>query len=198
MHHLLNKLSHQPSVITGRLYSAFGFSRHFGERPLCYGIPVVQACEGSTIHFAKRVTLISCSRMTALGVPHPCIIRTMCSGACIEIGEDAGISGSSVVAAIGVQIGARVLLGAGVRIFDTDFHTIAAKNRRFESEWTKIGSAPVTIEDDVFVGTGAIICKGVTIGRGSVIAAGSVVVKDVPSMTIVGGNPAKQIGNVPA
>jgi acetyltransferase-like isoleucine patch superfamily enzyme len=122
----------------------------------------------------------------------------MCPGAKIEIGEDAGISGSSLVAAVSVLIGARVLIGAGARIFDTDFHPLTAKNRRYESDWTKIPAAPVVIEDDVFIGTGAIVCKGVTIGKGSIVAAGAVVVKDVPPMTIVGGNPAKPIGNVPA
>lgn len=51
----------------------------------------------------------------------------------------------------------------------------------------------VIIEDDVWLGTGAIILKGVTIGRGSVIAAGALVTKDVPPYSIVGGLPAKVI-----
>jgi maltose O-acetyltransferase len=54
--------------------------------------------------------------------------------------------------------------------------------------------APVTIEDYAFIGAGAIILPGVTIGRGSVVAAGAVVPKSVPPYTIVGGNPAKPIG----
>lgn len=53
---------------------------------------------------------------------------------------------------------------------------------------------PIVIEDYVFVGAGATINPGVTLGRGSVVAAGSVVVKSVPPYTIVGGNPAKPIG----
>lgn len=52
---------------------------------------------------------------------------------------------------------------------------------------------PIIIEDDVWVGHGAIIMQGVTIGCGAIVAAGAVVTKDVPACTIVGGNPAKKI-----
>ncbi|MCC6640303.1 MAG: acyltransferase, partial [Deltaproteobacteria bacterium] len=54
--------------------------------------------------------------------------------------------------------------------------------------------APVVIEDYVFIGAGAIITSGVTLGRGCIVAAGAVVSKSVPPYTIVGGNPAKPIG----
>ncbi len=54
--------------------------------------------------------------------------------------------------------------------------------------------APIVIEDYVFIGAGAIVSPGVTIGRGCIVAAGAVVTKSVPPYTIVGGNPAKPIG----
>jgi acetyltransferase-like isoleucine patch superfamily enzyme len=53
---------------------------------------------------------------------------------------------------------------------------------------------PVVIEDDVWIGFGSAVLKGVTIGRGAVVAAMSVVTKDVPAYTIVAGNPAREIG----
>lgn len=56
--------------------------------------------------------------------------------------------------------------------------------------------APVAIEDDVWIGIGAIVLPGVTIGKGSIVSAGAVVTKDVPSYTIVGGVPAKLIKRV--
>lgn len=56
--------------------------------------------------------------------------------------------------------------------------------------------APVVIEDDAWITTGAIILPGVTVGKGSLVAAGAVVTKDVPAYTIVGGVPAKIIGEV--
>ncbi|MBQ8246439.1 MAG: hypothetical protein IJZ42_04845 [Lachnospiraceae bacterium] len=57
-------------------------------------------------------------------------------------------------------------------------------------DWSVVKSAPIHIEDKVWIGTGCKILKGVTIGEGAVVAAGSVVVKDVEAWTMVGGNPA--------
>ena len=61
-------------------------------------------------------------------------------------------------------------------------------------DFTKARMEKVIIEDYVFIGPRAIILPGVTIGRGAVVGAGAVVTKDVPSLTIVGGVPAKEIG----
>jgi len=58
----------------------------------------------------------------------------------------------------------------------------------------KATSAPVTIEDYVFIGPRAIILPGVTVHKGAVVAAGAVVTKDIPEFMIVGGVPAKEIG----
>ena len=55
--------------------------------------------------------------------------------------------------------------------------------------------APIVIEDDVWIGTGSIILPGVKIGKGAVVAAGSVVTKDVEAFTVVAGNPAKFLKN---
>ncbi|HAV78803.1 MAG TPA: hypothetical protein DCX53_15745, partial [Anaerolineae bacterium] len=68
-----------------------------------------------------------------------------------------------------------------------------AQARRMDLESSK--SAPVTIEDDVFIGMNCLILKGVIIGRGSVVGGGSVVTKDVPANVVVAGNPARVIGN---
>lgn len=91
-----------------------------------------------------------------------------------------------------ITIGKRVLIGSGVEIFDSDFHAISFKDRgRGRST---IGRAKaVVIEDDVFLGSNVRVLKGVFIGKGSVIANSSVVVKDVPPGVIAGGNPARVI-----
>jgi len=103
-----------------------------------------------------------------------------------------------------VQIGNRVLISHSVNIHDTNSHSLSAQSRhrhfldifvdRASGGLDDIGSRPIIIEDDAWVGFGAAILKGVTIGRGAIVSACSVVTKDVPPFTIVAGNPARQIG----
>lgn len=89
-----------------------------------------------------------------------------------------------------ITIGERVLIGPGVEIFDSDFHGLNINDRgRSAPEWAK----PVVIGDDVFLGANTKILKGVTIGRGSVIANSAVVTGNIPAGVIAGGNPARVI-----
>lgn len=87
-----------------------------------------------------------------------------------------------------VKIGSRSMFGPGVQIL-TALHPIDAEER---ATWVEYGS-PITIGEDVWVGGGAIICPGVTVGNRSIIGAGAVVTKNVPDDVIVAGNPAKII-----
>lgn len=87
-----------------------------------------------------------------------------------------------------IDIGARVLLGPNVQIYTVGHHVDpAARAGTVGDEMT----APVKIEDDVWLGGGCIILPGVTIGAGSTVAAGAVVTRSVPPHTVVGGNPAR-------
>jgi acetyltransferase-like isoleucine patch superfamily enzyme len=97
-----------------------------------------------------------------------------------------------------VQIGSRCLIAGETRIYDNNSHSVDYRNGR---EMTARDVAPVTIADDVWIGMRAMILKGVNIGRGAVVAAGAVVTRDVPAMTVVAGNPArfvKEITDLPA
>lgn len=161
-----------------------------------YGLPIFSLYPGSTIRIGNRVVLCSDSRHTDLGLNHPVIIKTLRENARIEIGDDCGLSGTSVCAAIKISMGKQCLIGANVAIFDTDFHTKAAENRRYCKDPDKISAKPVTIEDNVFIGTNSIVSKGVIVGENSIIGAGSVVVKNVSSSKIYAGNPAKEISYV--
>ena len=91
-----------------------------------------------------------------------------------------------------VTIGSNVLFGPSVQIY-TATHPISAVERR---KWLE-SAKPITIGSDVWVGGGAIICPGVTIGDRSVIGAGSVVTSDIPSDVIAAGNPARVIRTLP-
>ena len=169
-----------------------------GRNASCYGVPVFSMEPGSRIAIGDSVVLCSVSEMTALGVNHPVVMRTLTPEAEIIIGDNCGMSGVSVCAACSVRIGEGTLLGANAAVFDTDFHPLKAAGRRWNSNWRDIGTQPVRIGRNVFIGAGAMVCKGVAIGENSVVAAGSVVVKDVPANTIAGGNPARIIGGVPS
>lgn len=155
------------------------------------GMPIVGMAKGSRIRIGDRVVLCSDSRFTALGVNHPVVLCTLRPDAEIIIGNDCGISGGSICAAIRVELGNECLLGANVTISDTDFHAIKPAGRRFNNNPQDIGAAPVIIEGNVFIGTGAVVLKGVHVGRNSVIGAGAVVTRDVPLDVVVAGNPAK-------
>ena len=91
-----------------------------------------------------------------------------------------------------VTIGDNVLFGPSVQIY-TATHPISAAERR---QWLE-SAKPITIGSDVWVGGGAIICPGVTIGDRSVIGAGSVVTRDIPSDVLASGNPARIIRALP-
>lgn len=187
-----------------RVHSAFGrmyfrsMGVDLGGGARFNGKPLVFRPGNSVISIGERFVGVSRSDATALGVSRPLLIRCLTGNSRIRIGKDCGLSGTVICSAVSVTIGDRCLAGADVTIFDTDFHPHAAENRRYAvPDWSEI-SAPVTIGDDVFIGTRAIIQKGVTIGNGAIVAAGSVVTKDVPAGAIYGGNPARLLGQVPA
>ena len=119
----------------------------------------------------------------------------------ITIGDRVGISSSSFWISKELTIGNDVKIGADTLIIDTDSHQIDYRLRKkFPHNQeevlflnSQIHSAPITIEDDVWIGAKCIILKGVTIGARSIIGAGSVVTKDIPSDCIAAGNPCKPI-----
>lgn len=127
-------------------------------------------------------------------------------GGQIEIGDDCYIGEfAKIWSAKKIHIGNRVLISHGVNVFDSLTHPIKADARHQQFlEIVKNGhpkqisleEAEVVINDDVWIGAMSIILKGVTIGEGAIIGAGSVVTKDVPPWTIVAGNPAKIIREI--
>lgn len=112
----------------------------------------------------------------------------------IVIEEGAGISNATLVSDARITVGAHSNLGGGVKVYDTDFHSLDSEVRLNGD--TDIKSKPVVIGKRVFVGGHSIILKGVSIGDDAVIGAGSVVAKNVPSGEIWAGNPAKFIRKV--
>ncbi len=161
----------------------------------CYGLPIVQRHRNSHIRIGFRMNLRSSARSNPLGPNHPVIISTRRLGAEISIGDDFGMTGGSLVCDERITIGDRVWVGANTVIADTDFHPLDPQRRSVAPLDAK--TAAITIADDVFIGMNTLILKGVTIGAGAVVGAGSVVRRDVPDRVIVAGNPAQVVGELP-
>jgi acetyltransferase-like isoleucine patch superfamily enzyme len=159
-----------------------------------YGMPIIQRYRGSQIDMGDGLSLRSWYSTNPLAPNHPVVLATRKAGATLRIGNHCGFTGTTLVAAERIEIGNRVAVGANVTITDTDFHPLDPAER--QRDFLAGKHAPIIIEDDVFIGMHSLILKGVTIGRGSVIGAGSVVTDDVTSGTIVAGNPAKLVRNI--
>lgn len=157
------------------------------------GAPIVEVFPGSKVTVHDGVTLVSRSWWTALGVSRPVIIRTLAPGAEITIGAGSGLSGTTLCSAVGITIGRRVLCGADVLVADTDFHPIQRSRRAGLPIPAGDMSDVVVIEDDVFLGARSIVLKGVRIGTGTVVGAGSVVSRNLPPGVVAAGNPARVI-----
>jgi maltose O-acetyltransferase len=131
-----------------------------------------------TLVIGDRVRLVSTVAMLEL-VTLP--------GGLLEIGDNVFINyGSSLVASRRVKVGNDCLIGTHVMVMDCDFHRVEDK------AWDTTGE-PVVLEDRVWLGNRSIVLKGVTIGHDAVVAAGSVVTRDVPPRTVVAGVPAREL-----
>jgi len=104
--------------------------------------------------------------------------------------------GFSIGVGLKIMIGARCLIASNVNISDNDGHPLDPKERAMHRPLPKESFLPVQLGDDVWIGEGAVILKGVNIGNGAVVGAKSVVTGDVAPFTVVAGNPAKLIKNI--
>jgi galactoside O-acetyltransferase len=108
----------------------------------------------------------------------------------LQFGDDVDVGEFVVLRASGgLAIGSRVLIAAHA-VLTTRGHPERPPRHG------RVVDAPVVVEDDVWIGAGAIVLPGVTIGRGAIVAAGAVVTRSVDPMTIVGGVPARPIRSI--
>lgn len=112
-------------------------------------------------------------------------------GGSLTIGERVFVNqGATIVAHVSISIGDDCRIGDYVGIYDTDYHPV--------EQGAEVRRAPVVIGRNVWLGRGAIVLPGVTIGDHAVVGAGSVITSDVPARTLVAGNPAKPIRELSA
>lgn len=158
-----------------------------------YGMPRI-ICSGTMV-LEDGVTLDSNSMSNMAGIVHPCSIEVT-SGGKVFVGKNSGMSGVLICCQESVFIGENVGIGANVTIYDNDSHPINPYERIHSSDPHLTKTKPVVIDDYAWIGANAMILKGVHIGRGAVIGAGSVVTSDVPELTIYAGNPARYIKDI--
>lgn len=131
----------------------------------------------------------------------------------ITIGDRTFIGGGTFICIDEIKIGSDVMFSWGCTIADNNSHSHVWSERDNDvkswkkgvdenkigayKDWTNVRKGKVVIKDKAWIGFNSIILKGVTVGEGSIIGAGSVVTKDVPDWTIVAGNPAKIIREIP-
>jgi maltose O-acetyltransferase len=120
-----------------------------------------------------------------------CQVEASTPESVVEIGDGAQINNDALIKSEGpgIRIGPRALLGSRVCIYDSDFHELDPRRRRGGTPAT----GQVTLGENVFVGDGSLILKGVEIGANSVIGAGSVVVRSIPEGVVAAGNPARVV-----
>jgi len=106
-----------------------------------------------------------------------------------EIGDNSGIGIGSYIGT--VKIGRDVMIGEELIVISQNHEFGDLRTPMWKQGWKK--DQPVVIEDDVWIGSRVILLPGVKVGKGSIVAAGSIVTKEVPPYTIVGGNPAREI-----
>lgn len=144
------------------------------------------------IYIGNNVKINSRFGSNLVGITNPTIFQCLDNGI-ISIGNNSGLSSVVLSSRSSITIGENAKIGGNVRIFDHNYHSLDFEKRRGTECAEDVKTSPVRIGDDVFVGTNAIILKGVTIGARSIIQAGAVVSRDVPSDEIWGGNPARYI-----
>ncbi len=184
-------------ILVDHLYNRWLFKRYrieYATYPQINGrllIAFFSSTRGS-FRFGKNVVINSGVKWNPVG-GNRTILLIKGDDAVIEIGDQTGISNAIICARTHVSIGSQVNLGAGCRIFDTDFHSVNLQERLDD---THIPAKPVHIGNGAFIGAGALIMKGVTVGDRAVIGAQAVVTKNVPPDEIWGGNPAKFIKKI--
>ena len=156
-----------------------------GRKSKFIGLTKIKRGNRNDIVIGKKCTFRSITTSNLIGINRPCIITsTGPKSSSLTIGNNCGFSGTVVGCFIKIKIGNNVRCGANTLITDSDWHL----------DDSRLGDAQaITIKDNVFLGVNVTVLKGATIGKNSVIGAGSVVVSDIPPHVTAAGNPCRVV-----
>lgn len=160
------------------------------------GVPILFIHHTATITIGYNFSMNNTVLSNPIGRNHKCLFAVR-DHSNLKIGNNVGMSGTTLVCTKHIEIGDHVKIGGNVCIYDTDFHSLKPKQRA-ASLSDKIGtiSKKVTIGNHVFIGAHSTVLKGVSIGENSIIGACSLISKNIPANEIWAGNPAKFIKKI--
>lgn len=167
----------------------------YGKALSLKGIPLIYNKKGAAITIGDHCVVKSSFLSNLVGLYARTIILTRIPGASIEIGDHVGISGATIYARSKITIGDYTNIGGNVKILDNDFHPVDAAARLADDK-EKIGTAPIRIGRNCFIGCNVLILKGTEIGDNCVVGAGAVVSGKFEAGSVIAGNPAKVIKRV--
>lgn len=162
-----------------------------GKRIKSAGLPIIRLGRNSRLVLGDDFRMNDGNKNNFIGRDRKCLLNIL-NNAELIIGRNVAISSTAIVAGNRIVLGKNIRIGGNVVIYDTDFHSIKP-GERLSTPDPGIRTAPVTIQDNVFIGAHTTVLKGVTIGENSVIGAGSVVTRDIPANQIWAGNPVQFI-----
>lgn len=167
-----------------------------GQRLAMRQLPLLRVCRGSSIAIGDDCTIHNKTWQNIAGILHKTIIATTDPRAKISIGNKVGISGAIIVASTSIRIEDEVMLGANVKIYDSDFHPLDF-HARMGDDAVEVGRGSVVVRRGAWVGADAILLKGAQIGEYAVVGARSVVTGPVERCCVFAGNPAKFVKRLP-
>jgi hypothetical protein len=169
------------------------FGIECGREARAAGSVILARWPKSRIHIGDGARLLSCPRRATAAVVTPVRLKTLGPEAAIVLEQGVELSGASIAArSKTIRIGAYTMIAPGCVLVDSDFHAPWPPKRRHIDPGYE-HDAGIDIGDHVWIGMRCCILKGVRIGRGSIVAAGSVVVRDLPENCLAAGVPARVV-----
>ena len=164
----------------------------YGKKLTLKGVPFIYNHKGASISIGDNCVIKSSFLSNLVGLYSRTIILTRIPGAVIEIGDNVGISGATIYARSKIVIGSHTNIGGNVKILDNDFHPVDPEARLIDDK-EQIGTAPIVIGKNCFIGCNVLILKGSKIGDNCVVGGGAVVSGSFEDNCVIAGNPARVI-----
>lgn len=191
---IIQKIEVVRTIFQRKYYTLFTIIKYlfypnlsFGSKIKFIGFTKFRNKAGGKITIGNNCTFLSKAKSNMIGINRPCIITTQSENAKITIGNNCGFSGTVIGAFDSIRLGNNVRCGANTLITDSDWHLDDPRASK---------PKPIEIEDNVWLGEGVRVLKGVTIGTNSVIGIGSIVTKNIPANVVAAGNPCKAIKSI--